>query len=326
LAELAKKFDGKPLRIISVTDESRDKIARFLKAQPMPGWVAYDGGAAFTAFGVRARPVTVLIDAKGKIAAKTYPSAVDEQILNNLLAGKPLAAPAIAMEDSTEAADAKELLSLRIAVSSEPANMGRMSFGDNFFEARALSLPDILTRVYDVSNERLILSKPGSERYNLKASVPRSAAGRLPELMRLGVEAALGLRSHREKRAMAVLVMRRAKHAAPGLKPSQLDNEAVSSFGASGLKVRGATISGLTEYLEFGLHKPVIDETGLAGRFDVELEWVAGKGESARREILDKLGLKLEPGRRQMPVVVVEGEAQEKSAKILPESLRKEHP
>jgi thiol-disulfide isomerase/thioredoxin len=88
--ELVDKFRGKPVSFISVTQESRTKVEKFLKDREMRGNIAADGDPAFSVFRVRGIPYTVLIDKDGVVRDITYPARVTEQRINDLLAGGPL--------------------------------------------------------------------------------------------------------------------------------------------------------------------------------------------------------------------------------------------
>jgi len=90
LNELVEKFNGKPVAFISVTQESRSKVEKFLEDREMRGNVAADGDPAFSAFRVRGIPYTVLIDKEGVVRDITYPARLTEQRVNDLLAGGPL--------------------------------------------------------------------------------------------------------------------------------------------------------------------------------------------------------------------------------------------
>jgi len=58
------------------------------------------------------------------------------------------------------------------------------------------------------------------------------------------------------------------------------------------------TSLGLTRYLEMFLELPVIDETEIAGRFDIDLQWKENAGRyrdhtALKQVLLDQLGLEL---------------------------------
>ena len=75
--------------------------------------------------------------------------------------------------------------------------------------------------------------------------------------------------------------------------------------------VMGATLfSGLVSSLESLVDRRIIDETGLSGRFDVKLEYSRGQKDVERPSIFtaiqEQLGLKLEPARGPINVLVID--------------------
>jgi uncharacterized protein (TIGR03435 family) len=76
---------------------------------------------------------------------------------------------------------------------------------------------------------------------------------------------------------------------------------------------RYAEISELTEYLEDQLRTPVIDRTGLTGRFDIDLHWKERVGgpwypepDELKRIVLEQLGLELVPAVEPIEMLVVD--------------------
>jgi thiol-disulfide isomerase/thioredoxin len=117
LNKLASNFKNRPIQFLSITAEKPDAVQRFLRQHPIEGWVGmtlpkrgpvqveevFDGESirermppdAFKAYGVAEIPKTVLIDSNGNVAAITSPGSVDASILENLMAGRPVHAPAL---------------------------------------------------------------------------------------------------------------------------------------------------------------------------------------------------------------------------------------
>lgn len=79
-------------------------------------------------------------------------------------------------------------------------------------------------------------------------------------------------------------------------------------------------LAGACSMLHLGLSRPVVDETGLTGRFDFTLEWarepqapaasdappLPPSGPSPIEALRDQLGLKLEPSKASLPVLVID--------------------
>ena len=89
--ELNRHFKDRPVAFIAVTQESEEKIRSFLKRRSIDGWVGLDNnGSLFRDYSVRGIPHTVLIDAEGITRAVTYPSRLTKEVVESLLAGRPL--------------------------------------------------------------------------------------------------------------------------------------------------------------------------------------------------------------------------------------------
>jgi thiol-disulfide isomerase/thioredoxin len=118
LNELAARFRDRPIQFLSITQQRPVDVEWFLSNHPIGGWVGisrpldrrvsaeevFDGGEVrvrlpnvphvFKEYRVRAIPQTVLIDANGRIVARTAPRSVNANVLEDLLAGRPVDAPA----------------------------------------------------------------------------------------------------------------------------------------------------------------------------------------------------------------------------------------
>jgi len=106
LNELIEKYEDKPVRFISITDEKEDIVTKFLKKRPIRGWVGLDTDRSlFKEYGVSGIPMTVLIDKRGRAVAVTYPTALTEKILDEMLAGNAPSLPILDMRQARQTAD-----------------------------------------------------------------------------------------------------------------------------------------------------------------------------------------------------------------------------
>ena len=88
-----------------------------------------------------------------------------------------------------------------------------------------------------------------------------------------------------------------------------------SRTGGGLLNVTAADMSTLSANLENVLGKPVVDETGLTGRYDLLLRWTSGDAQSLMDALEKETGLKLTPAKRSVEVGVVRaGDARLESA------------
>ena len=80
---------------------------------------------------------------------------------------------------------------------------------------------------------------------------------------------------------------------------------AMSQSVIGGISISNGTMEDFCHILESGLDRPVVDETGLTGRYDIALE----EGYSSNDEFIDRLrtrlGLHLTPARRNVAMLVV---------------------
>lgn len=108
-------------------------------------------------------------------------------------------------------------------------------------------------------------------------------------------------------------------------------NGGISQWLNRTLEATGATMTDLASTLSANLDRIVVDQTGLAGRFDIRLEWdrkatpgarigpldsrnvadpanppSADDGPSLFMAVEDQLGLRLEPGKGSVQVLVID--------------------
>ena len=107
---------------------------------------------------------------------------------------------------------------------------------------------------------------------DIQAKAPGSATNaELRAMMQNLLEERFNMASHRQMKEMPSLVMTVAKG---GHKLQSVDVEGSPSFKTGNLNLtgKGATLAQLTDFLSHELRFPVIDQTGLTGRFDYFLD------------------------------------------------------
>jgi uncharacterized protein (TIGR03435 family) len=163
--------------------------------------------------------------------------------------------------------------------------------------------------------------------------------------LRAALEDRFALRTHVERREMDVYVLEAAAtpfSPGPGLRRVDADCEAVTRAMAQGtapprpygqlpqcalsaslgsLRGRAATLPQVADIVAGPAGRPVIVAPQLAGTFDVELQWAPqlppgslingqpappSDGPSIFTAVREQLGLRLQPGRAPMPVLVVD--------------------
>lgn len=305
--ELVKKYEGRPVRFISVTDEPAGPVAEFLKTHPLSGWVGVDAGAAFRAFSVRSRPHTVVIDREGRIVARTFLDALDDAAMEALLAGKESRLQDLGTDDELRSPGAEDPMAFRFAVtpSSESTRM-RMKSGSSDREFQGLYLSSIVNNLYDLPMPRIVISPElQKRRYDVSARVPQSHKERLLPFAQASLEAALGLKVRREKRTLDAYLMDAAKPGGPGLKPAADPLAGGYSMGNGKIDGESMTLAEIARRIEEAVDKPVLCASKDARSYDFKLAWDEKKPGDLERAAREQLGVTLTPARRPVEVLLV---------------------
>jgi uncharacterized protein (TIGR03435 family) len=171
----------------------------------------------------------------------------------------------------------------------------------------------IVCFAYDWLPGRIIFtSGDPQKRYDYIANLPQGSM----EALQRELKNKLGLVGRPETRDMDVLLLKVEIPNAPGLKPPlrtggesdgmghfHFDNQPLATSHVSSL----AVASGLEAY--FGM--PVVDQTGLTQKFNIDLTWnELGKQDpdhdALKQALLDQLGLELVPSHQPVEMLVVE--------------------
>ena len=198
------------------------------------------------------------------------------------------------------------------------------------FIATRMSVLDYVAVAHSMPDNRVVgpdWSK--SELYDIEATHGLRDLGQAslrPMLQRL-LQERFGLQVHREQRPMPVFVLKKARDDGKlgpqlvSIKDCNTPRTIVPAYVSCGvLGVPGATARmgrgdwarlRLVQQLSPSVDRPVIDETGLSGMFELRLEWSDENPPTADKASLftamrEQLGLRLDPAERPMEVLVVD--------------------
>jgi thiol-disulfide isomerase/thioredoxin len=309
LNHLADLFSGRGVDFLSLTSETAEAVAPFLKQYPIKGTVALDpDGKNSAAFGSLAGlPSTVLIDSLGNVEAIVYPSTVNADVLEALLSHRPL--PLKAADDrvlkrlplipGTTVPD--DDAAVRIVV-RRADRVGSSLWGEGRYETQGSWLRDLLSYAYAVPGIRIEMpSYLSREVYIVQAWVPPRQAGTLRTLMQAGLTAGAALRVRRQERFADVLVL----SGLPGR--MKVSSSALSQGGFQSGNISGdGTPDELRNYLEMALGKTVLLDRTPDQRFTYALHWDSSRPEEIESALRNQLGLRLKPERRKVPYLIVE--------------------
>jgi uncharacterized protein (TIGR03435 family) len=129
-----------------------------------------------------------------------------------------------------------------------------------------------------------------------------------------------GLKAHHERRDMPVYALQVAKDG-PKMAPSKSDPNALpdnEGMGGNGRQIRKYTnvsMADLAMMLQFNLDRPVVDQTGVKGRYDFRMQWTVADAPPTTdtdappglfTAIQEQIGLKLKPAKAPVDVLVID--------------------
>lgn len=210
-------------------------------------------------------------------------------------AAAPPASTAPAQKDAATAMPSFEVVSIKPNKSG--SMMMRIMFTPDGISASGIPAHMLLREAFNISDNQLI-GEPGwmnSDRFDIEAKVAAEDVAKLKDLkpnerwaMLLPVfEDRFALKYHHETKDLTQYVLVIAKG---GLK---MKEAAAGDTYANGLKGPGGgaggagmmrvdpgeligqavPVSNLVRFLSFQFHSPVVDKTGLAGKYDINLKW-----------------------------------------------------
>jgi uncharacterized protein (TIGR03435 family) len=179
------------------------------------------------------------------------------------------------------------------------------------FEITSVTAKALIAYAYDV-REFQISGGPGwigSEEYDIVAKPDGDVRGdRVLAMARALLAERFHLNLHRESKEMPVLALLVAK-GGPKLKPATGSGPEVRG-GRGRFVARNVTMGMFAAQLAGRmLSRPVLDRTGIAGEFDITLEWAfeaADNGPSIETALQEQLGLKLEAQKGAVDVLVID--------------------
>lgn len=221
---------------------------------------------------------------------------------------------AVPVRAQTQEAEAKfEVATVRLNVSGSPGGVVPGNRGGRF-SAQNIPLKQLLAYAYRVKEFQI--SGPdwlGSSRYDINANVPE---GTSPEqvwaMLRSLLEERLNISTHRSTQEMNVynMVVSRGGPKFRPTEPGEQDKFAFPYSDASYLLLAG-DVARWGEVLSPAAGRPVLDKTGLPpGNYRVMLAYYRGEGRSDTPELFtaipEQLGLRLEPARESVDIVVID--------------------
>ncbi len=333
LNDLADQFKDKSVVFISVTSENEGVVQGFLKNHPMKATVGLDDYEVLNkAFHVVGIPHAVIVDAGGRIAAISHPADIKHENLEEVLAGKKcsLPEPAVYTVDKSSGTVASNQAPAIFEISIRdhkippkfrgPIGMLHRDPNGCEFSGKIATLETVLNCFFDKSSSRTIIKcQLPDGYYDFELRAPSGHSNELRSQFIAALRTTFGLDVRQFAEEMDAYVLTQIETNAPGLRPAEKSGG--GGYGQGGFNGKGSTMARIAHDLESAMRKPVFDESGLKGRFDVDMKWKLSEAEQLQAETDTRVWQAIEDNPNgdwisALPVQLREGKALENDKRL----------
>lgn len=305
---------GGELVVLAISDEPAEKQAPHARKHPGLRFVRDDADKTFHAFDPKTIPHTVIVGPDGLVKAITEPTNVTAQALRSVQKGEAIALPrkggrrANAEWDMSAPfnPERREPCFLVILEPTQCQSGGSWyQPGKRRLTADGLGLATLLGIAFEKPYTRVetVLSKKLLEQtWRASIWVPEDKVADLRDTVVRAVGMVAQIDARLEPRERDCFVMK----CAPGRqgKPSTAKPGGIG-FGRGAMSGDGVTVAALAIAVENFAGKPIVDETGITDRIDVDLHYDVSDFSVLRKNLETGLGFVLEPARRGIETLVL---------------------
>jgi uncharacterized protein (TIGR03435 family) len=185
-----------------------------------------------------------------------------------------------------------------------PASGKSASIGPGRIRSDGITLKGALATAYDMPAVRVIGPAWLAEtRYSINAVVDVDESESFRPLLRKELKNRLRLETHVDVRPFAVFVLTATD--APRLERAHGKSVSVWIHERD-VRLQHASMERLASALQSILGKPVIDETGITGSYNLEFGWGDDRVASVTATLRDRFGLRLTSGKRDLEALIVD--------------------
>jgi uncharacterized protein (TIGR03435 family) len=258
-------------------------------------------------------PSTVVIDQVGVIAGYSSGGPDERAILallnhereTGLSVAPPQPGPYHPTYEPTTAARALPAFEVHISAASKDELRALGRGGPDVYISRNQPLKNIVMDLWETPFARISFPEKFDElNYNVTARIPFADLDLLRRLVREAIEKRFGLTIEKEMRMQPIYSLVTAPSASARIQPAEEDDICMSGGGQASLIGTAQSMQDIARALEGLSGRPVIDETGLKGKYNYSVSSKIPRPEVVF-DFADQLGLKLTPAERQIEILVV---------------------
>jgi uncharacterized protein (TIGR03435 family) len=209
---------------------------------------------------------------------------------------KPAADVKVPVKTASLAATVKPLYEVTLTKAAPDVKEG-MSAGPGYMDMYGWSTERFLLEAYNIQKDRIVPTGPiPGGRYNLHAkwSSADDNSPLIAPLLQAAITYGLNLRVQTKTVTKRAYVLKVTEAGNMLLIPTAVTNGSrMSMYWKGKFRLFGGSMDNLASGLEEMFEVPVVNETGIKGRFDAELEFPEKDEAAAKATLLKTLGLEL---------------------------------
>ncbi len=308
-AASSRKFQGKPIVFLRIIAGSEFLVDQALRKAAYTGCILLDSHEANRRnFKFTSIPRTVVIDQLGVIAG--YSWGPDERGILAVLDHEQETGLSEVPEEPQPynpraGADSFPFFEVQFSLAPPDGLRALDQGGPHFYISKQQPLKALILDLWDTPTARTSYPENLDQRnYDVTARLPFADRDLLRRLVRKAFETKFGLGIAREVLMQRVYLLTADPAPSPEMQPAREDDIEMSGLGQASLIGMAQAMQDVARALEGLLNVPVIDETGLKGRYNYSVSSKLSEAEAVF-DFAHQLGLELTPAERPIEVLVV---------------------
>jgi len=312
-AALEKEFEGQPILFLTVASDEVDRVKKYFteKNLTLQTYVEGDEGPTGKAYGIHGIPAAAIIDRQGRIVAVTPGENVTSAVLHKLLSEEKVELPPFERNNNITW-DRDEITwqdgvqpTFEVLIKPIEVTGGGYAYqpGSNRISGDGMPLVAMIQAAWQTDHFHVDLRKPVQQgAYRFAVMVPKGDERELLPTLQDALQRDFNFQARWEEQERDVLVL-----SSNGTKTlGESNSESVFQFARGKITLKKQSTAKLAQALPNWMKETVVDETGLKGSYDFDLEYRADNPKILTDALRQKYGLTLTPGKRKVRILVVD--------------------
>ncbi len=312
-AALEKEFEGQPIRFLTVASDEMDRVKKYFteKNLTLQTYVEGEEGPTGKAYGIHGIPAAAIIDHQGRIVAVTPGENITSAVLHKLLSEEKVELPPFERinnitwdRDEITWQDGVQPM-FEVLIKPIEVTGGGYFYrpGSNRISGDGMPVSAMITAAWSTDSLHIDLhGQLPTGSYRFAAMVPKGKEAELLPTLQDAIQRNFDIKAHWEEQERDVLVL--SSNGTKTLDESK--SEPLFQFMRGKITMRKQSTGKLAETLPNWLRKIVVDETGLNGLYDFNLEYRDDGPKMLTDVLQEKYGLVLTPAKRKVRILAVE--------------------